>query len=864
MKGGKSILRSLQLRMRKLFNPTFFRERWLAKHALKTSEGGPAGSERCVGGLAAIPSREAALALMVDSVIGQLDHLYVYLNGFDHVPHFLKNEKITVFRSQDSGDLGDVGKFFGAQFAKSGIYFTLDDDIIYPPDYRSRMVACLRQFDYKAAIGVHGAFYSWNPASFFDRQVIHYRAENKEIRPVSILGTGTVCFSLDHFNVELDWFRSANMADIWFGGQLKRRGFPALCIDRGVGWLQDADAASEQPESKAIYEMTRLDPEPYNRALSGFLPWGRSDIARRISGHPSLLKRYADMFSVTDFSSLIARCQDESLAEREFLHDLAKFSNRKCAEQDVIRYFDSYECELWSKLLVKERRPDFVLAIVVLKRALPVATEKTAECAEQLMHSAEKHSDRRSLLRAALIYMRAMQRMELFDAIERAYKYISAIGKPSVQISLEYLSALLSQGRPREAYLHYQSSSLHTEHPALNGLIEWLRDPEQQSAMKLISSYLDLEKSGLMRAFRSNVFKWVSTAQSDVANQLSEGDVNRLVSIIENSSNGISAIKLLVEAGAHSAAAECYRKIFYGAHWKYAETMEFQLLGAFVAKSGQEVVERLNTIYAKHELSLLTLTDAGSGAGNFFRGLTSPEKKRSDKELGKVSVIMTCRNASSTISYAIESILSQTYKDVELIIVDDGSEDSTRDIINTYRESDSRVFLIKNDSNIGIYASRNRAIRFSSGEFVAFQDADDYSHPQRIELQVTELCHADEAVAVNSGHIRVSSEGEICLENNLNVFGHGPVNWIYRRGVFDQIGLFKEVRTRGDIEFIKRILVHYKQSKVITIELPLLLALHDLKTNSRVESEGEKVRRLIKQREMHARQHYVARHLPLG
>lgn len=852
----KARLRSLEARAKRYFDPAFVRERWLAKHELKTVERDQQMGTSCVAGLAAIPSREDALSQMIDSVIGQFDHLYVYLNGFDEVPAFLDNDKISVFRSQETGDLGDVGKFFGTKFVSSGLYFTLDDDIVYPSDYRARMEACLRQFGNRAAVGVHGAFYSWNPGSFFDRQVIHYRAQNDEIRPVSILGTGTVCFSLDHLNVELDWFKTANMADIWFGGELKRRGLPALCIDRAEGWLQDAEVLAEQPVGNAIYEATRADPGPYNEALSEFLHWGRSDIAKRIHRYPVLWKRYGGIFSVTDYSQLIAEYEDEQRAQSSFYTELARLAHKQCAEQDALRYFDNYECELWSTYLVNKAAPDYALAMAVLKKAMPVVTEPAAEIAEHLMHKAAGQSNRRYMLRAALIYMRAKQRMEAFGAVEDAYKYILSFGEPSLQISLEYLTALLSLGRVEDARDHYQSSALHSKYPVLAGVIEWLCDPQRETLFTLVDSYLMLREAGLMRTFRSNIFKWVSLVRREGANPFPAENINKLISKIVCSSDGISAIKLMVQAGSRDVASLCYEAVLSRSGPKLSESVEFDLLGAFVAEPGRDVIDRLNEVYAKSGISTLMFSETG----RFFEGVSSTVNRKFDGSLGAVTVIMTCKNASSTITYAINSILAQTYTDIELIVVDDGSTDSTAAIVKQFCNHDPRVHFLENQENIGIYASRNRAILASNGEFVAFQDADDYSHPQRIELQIKALLESDEVVASNSGHVRVSSSGEVCLENNLNVFGHGPVNWIYRRTVFDQLGLFKEVRTRGDIEFIRRVLLHYKQAQIQSIDLPLLLALHDQNTNSWRESRGEKARLLISQRQQHAKQHYVARH----
>ena len=100
----------------------------------------------------------------------------------------------------------------------------------------------------------------------------------------------------------------------------------------------------------------------------------------------------------------------------------------------------------------------------------------------------------------------------------------------------------------------------------------------------------------------------------------------------------------------------------------------------------------------------------------------------------KVSVIMPAYNAEAYIREAVDSILAQTYSDFELIILDDGSKDSTADIIESY--NDPRIRLVKKD-NEGVAATLNRGIQLAQGEFIWRHDADDTSTTSRLEMQVS-------------------------------------------------------------------------------------------------------------------------------
>ncbi|PMO63057.1 hypothetical protein BCT04_16135 [Vibrio breoganii] len=104
----------------------------------------------------------------------------------------------------------------------------------------------------------------------------------------------------------------------------------------------------------------------------------------------------------------------------------------------------------------------------------------------------------------------------------------------------------------------------------------------------------------------------------------------------------------------------------------------------------------------------------------------------------KVSVILPVYNAENYIEESVDSILKQTYSNIELIIIDDGSTDRSLELINTFATSDPRVIIISR-ANKGLVYSLNEAINKCKGDYIARMDADDISHPTRIEEQVKYL-----------------------------------------------------------------------------------------------------------------------------
>ena len=99
-----------------------------------------------------------------------------------------------------------------------------------------------------------------------------------------------------------------------------------------------------------------------------------------------------------------------------------------------------------------------------------------------------------------------------------------------------------------------------------------------------------------------------------------------------------------------------------------------------------------------------------------------------------LSVILPVYNREAFVADAVQSILDQTYKFFELIIIDDASTDSTLEVVRGFQ--DQRIRILKNNENLGVSASRNKGIRDANGEFVAFMDSDDISAPQRLWVQL--------------------------------------------------------------------------------------------------------------------------------
>lgn len=101
-----------------------------------------------------------------------------------------------------------------------------------------------------------------------------------------------------------------------------------------------------------------------------------------------------------------------------------------------------------------------------------------------------------------------------------------------------------------------------------------------------------------------------------------------------------------------------------------------------------------------------------------------------------IAILMACYNAEQTLKQAIDSILVQSHSNFIFIIVDDGSQDQSWNIVQSYAQSDPRILNVRNEQNIGLAGSLNRGLQLSQAKWIMRMDADDWSYPMRLEKQL--------------------------------------------------------------------------------------------------------------------------------
>lgn len=122
-----------------------------------------------------------------------------------------------------------------------------------------------------------------------------------------------------------------------------------------------------------------------------------------------------------------------------------------------------------------------------------------------------------------------------------------------------------------------------------------------------------------------------------------------------------------------------------------------------------------------------------------------------------ISVIMPVHNAQKYLETSIKSVLTQSYKNFQFIIVNDGSSDKSEKLIKRFQKKDKRIIVLHNKKNIGVTKSLNKALRQAKGKYVIRMDADDWSHPIRFKSQV-KLMEMNPSVVVSGSYIWVCDE----------------------------------------------------------------------------------------------------------
>jgi len=206
-----------------------------------------------------------------------------------------------------------------------------------------------------------------------------------------------------------------------------------------------------------------------------------------------------------------------------------------------------------------------------------------------------------------------------------------------------------------------------------------------------------------------------------------------------------------------------------------------------------------------------------------------------------VSILMTTYDAASRVSVAVASILAQSWRDIELIVVDDASNDDTYAVLESWAQRDPRVRPVRLPRNVGTYAAKMIGLKYAKGEFITCHDSDDWSHPEKIALQMRELLKDDGLVAIDSYWLRMEADGNFYSRWVFKIVEWNPSSFLFRRGpVLERAGGWDPTwRLGSDNEFCTRLHVIFGDKAIKRFYMPLSLSSHHADSLVNEESVGD-------------------------
>jgi len=224
-----------------------------------------------------------------------------------------------------------------------------------------------------------------------------------------------------------------------------------------------------------------------------------------------------------------------------------------------------------------------------------------------------------------------------------------------------------------------------------------------------------------------------------------------------------------------------------------------------------------------------------------------------------ISVLMTTYNREKYVGAAIESVLNSSFKDFELVVVDDRSTDKTVDIVREWQAKDDRVKLFINNQNLGDYPNRNQAAAHATGKYLKYVDADDLIYPWGLQIlwECMEgfpeagwgLCSLAQDKARPFPFVLETQEAYRYHYLGPGLFHKAPLSSIIKKELFDAVGGFEPGRMVGDFEMWHRLAF---QSPVVLMPHGMVwYRAHD-DQESNVIGEFEEVYRKISLKHLHA------------
>ena len=257
-------------------------------------------------------------------------------------------------------------------------------------------------------------------------------------------------------------------------------------------------------------------------------------------------------------------------------------------------------------------------------------------------------------------------------------------------------------------------------------------------------------------------------------------------------------------------------------HFGYVPDLELAALQVAHARHRDdwELSHYLARIYVPHGVMPIRLQEQLDGPRfDRLESLSPPVWFGSEPDtLPLVSVIVPMFNNFNSLPAAVRGIQAQTWPNLEILIVDDGSTDGSRELASHMAEQDPRIRLIEHPISQGACAAYNSGFAEAKGDFITIHEAEDWSHPQKVELQARAL--------MNNTELQATVSHWVCFGNDLDIPSwHLEEAWtcrnisslMVRAAVRDTLGYWDRVKVNADSEYYHRILATYGKAAILEV-----------------------------------------------
>ena len=242
------------------------------------------------------------------------------------------------------------------------------------------------------------------------------------------------------------------------------------------------------------------------------------------------------------------------------------------------------------------------------------------------------------------------------------------------------------------------------------------------------------------------------------------------------------------------------------------------LARANLEKSEFKRIDWINNVLKRNHIDPITLN--GLKGSSFYDRLECGIEIPKTIDGPKVTVLIAAYDASTVLPTALKSLQNQSWANLEIIVLDDFSPtlDTIR-IAEKFAAEDTRIQGVRLPTNCGAYVARNHGLDMASGDFVTLHDADDWSHPRKIEAQVRFMLSNQNVIACTSQQARCTNELIFSkLRQKGGIISANTSSLLWRRKqVVQDLGYWDTVRFDADSEFIERIKIIFGRESVVNL-----------------------------------------------